>query len=85
MKGIISMSLNQQLDQLATFKPTEFPVISLYLNTQPGQHGRAIIDPFVRKKFNALTKKYARKSLERESIEIDTARIKAYLQDNLET
>jgi hypothetical protein len=40
------MYLNQILDRLAAFEPIPFPVISLYLNTQPDQHGRANFDPF---------------------------------------
>jgi hypothetical protein len=35
------MPLSEHLDRLAAFEPTTLPVISLYLNTQPDQHGRA--------------------------------------------
>jgi peptide subunit release factor 1 (eRF1) len=34
------MSLNQQIDKVAAFEPNGFPFVSLYLNTQPDQHGR---------------------------------------------
>jgi len=43
------MALTEVLDRLASFEPTSLPVISLYLNTQPDQHGRANFAPFVRK------------------------------------
>ena len=31
------MTLTEQLDRLAAFEPGPYPVVSLYLNTQPGQ------------------------------------------------
>ncbi len=34
------MTLTDQLDRLAAFEPSPYPVVSLYLNTQPGQTGR---------------------------------------------
>ena len=47
------MSLSEQLDRLAAFEPAPYPVISLYLNTQPDQHGRDQYQAFVRKEFKA--------------------------------
>ena len=41
-----------QLDRLAAFAPAPYPVVSLYLNTQPGRPG-AISSSFVRKEFAA--------------------------------
>ena len=34
------MAVKAQLDRLAAFEPAPYPVVSLYLNTQPGQTGR---------------------------------------------
>ena len=34
------MSLSETLEQLAAFEPAPYPVLSLYLNTQPGPQGR---------------------------------------------
>jgi len=34
------MAVKDQLDRLAAFEPAPYPVVSLYLNTQPGQTGR---------------------------------------------
>ena len=36
------MPLIDQLDRLAAFEPAPYPVVSLYLNTQPNQHGRVV-------------------------------------------
>jgi hypothetical protein len=56
------MLLNQLLDQLAAFTPTELPVLSLYLNAQADQHGRDSFASFVRKELPLAPKpiRYAR-------------------------
>jgi len=77
------MPLSEQIEQLAAFEPTPLPVISLYLNTQPDQHGRANYDSFVRKEFSARAQTYPLRSPERESFERDAERITAYLADEL--
>ena len=77
------MPLREHLDRLAAFEPTPLPVISLYLNTQPDQHGRAHFESFVLKEFRARAKGYRLRSPERESFERDAERIKRYLQNEL--
>ena len=77
------MSLTEVLDRLASFEPTSLPVISLYLNTQPDQHGRANFAPFVRKEFRARQRTYPLRSPERQSLERDTERIVHYLSEEL--
>lgn len=61
------MTLSEHLDRLAAFEPTTLPLISLYLNTQPDQHGRANFDSFIRKELRARVKGYRLRSPERES------------------
>ena len=73
------MSIDDRLERLAAFAPTSFPVISLYLNTQPDQRGRADFDSFIRKEIGARGKTYPARSPERESFEHDAERIKKYL------
>jgi peptide chain release factor subunit 1 len=58
-------------------------VISLYLNTQPDQHGRANFESFVLKEFRARAKGYRLRSPERESFERDAERINGYLRNEL--
>jgi peptide chain release factor subunit 1 len=78
------MSLNQLLDRLAAFTPTELPVLSLYLNAQADQHGRDSFASFVRKELSARAKTYPLRSPARESVDRDTERIKKYLQDEVQ-
>ena len=79
----IATSINDRLDRLAAFEPASFPVISLYLNTQPDQHGRAAFDVFVRKELASRARTYPVHSSERESFEQDTQRIGRYLNREL--
>lgn len=83
MSSQATTELDLLLDRLAEFQPTNFPVISLYLNTQPDQHGRAHFDPFVRKEFPARVRTYPAGSRERDSFERDMDRINTYLQAEL--
>ncbi len=83
MKERTDTTLDHHLDGLAAFEPEGFPVVSLYLNTQPDRHGRDNFDSFVRKEFAARAKSYAQESPERVSFECDAERIKTYLRDDL--
>jgi peptide chain release factor subunit 1 len=77
-------SLTAQLGRLAAFEPVPFPVISLYLNTQSGQHGRDQHQAFIRKEFKARSRTYAAHPSERESLELDLDRISRYLELELQ-
>jgi peptide chain release factor subunit 1 len=74
------MTLTEQLDRLAAFEPAPYPVISLYLNTQPGQHGRDQYQAFVRKELKARGRTYPQNSPERESLDRDLDKIGRYLE-----
>jgi peptide chain release factor subunit 1 len=76
-------NLTEVLEKLASFEPTDFPVISLYLNTGPNQHGQSTFQPFVRKELDARGKPYPLRSPERESLERDAERIQSYLNQEL--
>jgi peptide subunit release factor 1 (eRF1) len=78
------MSLSEQLDRLAAFEPAPYPVVSLYLNTQPGQHGRDQHQSFIRKEFKARSRTYPAGSPERESLDRDLERISQYLETELQ-
>jgi peptide chain release factor subunit 1 len=77
------MPLSEQLDRLASFEPAPYPVVSLYLNLQPGQHGRDQHQGFVRKEFKARARTYPANSPERESLDRDLERIARYLENDL--
>ena len=70
-----------QLDRLADFEPTDWPVLSLYLDMRPDQNGRRTHDIFLRKVFPERSRALhgdARKSFER-----DVERIRAYLESEV--
>lgn len=77
------MTLNDQLDRLAAFEQSPYPVISLYLNTQPNGRGRDQFQAFVRKELKARSQTYPARSPEREMLERDMERITAYLENDV--
>jgi peptide chain release factor subunit 1 len=78
------MPVSDQLDRLAALEPAPYPVISLYLNTQPGATGRDQYQTFVRKEFAARSRTYPAGSPERRHLEEDFEKIARYLESELE-
>ena len=78
------MTVETQLDRLAAFEPAPYPVVSLYLNTQPGQTGKDQFQTFVRKEFAARSRTYPPNSPERECLDRDLQRISQYLDNELQ-
>src|SRR5688572_10579689 len=72
-------SLSAQLDRLAALEPGPFPVISLYLNAQPDQHGRDHFEPFLRKELAQRIRTFPADGPERESLDKDGEQIRAFL------
>ena len=77
------MTLNDQLDRLAAFEPSPYPVVSLYLNTQPNGRGRDQFQAFVRKELKARAQTYPARSAEREMLDRDLERISTYLEGSV--
>src|SRR5262245_32329686 len=77
--AIHAKTFDEPLDRLASFEPSLFPVISLYLDTRPDQRGRDHFQPFVRKELRSRARTYPLRSAERESFELDIKRIGQYL------
>ena len=75
----ITNALAAQLDRLAALDPGPFPVISLYLNTQPDQHGRDNFDAFLRKELPERTRTYPANGPERQSLVEDAEKIRRHL------
>jgi peptide subunit release factor 1 (eRF1) len=73
------MQLDALIDRLAGFEAGEHPVISLYLDARPDQHGRSQFDAFVRKELPARARTYPERSPERQSFERDIERILGWL------
>jgi peptide chain release factor subunit 1 len=84
MSDLALVTIADQLDRLASFAPSTFPVISLYLNTSPDGRGRDHFEPFVRKELISRAKTYALRSHERESFERDIERINHYLSSEVD-
>ncbi len=78
------MTLTDQLDRLAAFEASPSPVVSLYLNAQPGQTGRDQFKAFIRKEFAARGRTYPPNSPERASLERDLEKIGRYLDVELQ-
>ena len=78
------MPVKDQLDRLAAFEQAPYPVVSLYLNTQPGPTGKDQFQTFVRKEFAARSRTYASNSPESESLTKDLERISRYLDAELD-
>lgn len=77
------MPLTDQLDRLARMEPVPYPVVSLYLNTQPNEHGRDQFQTFVRQEFRARSATYPA-GPDRESLDKDMERINAYLETEVQ-
>jgi peptide subunit release factor 1 (eRF1) len=71
--------LSTQLDRLSAIEAGPFPFVSLYLNTQPDQHGRDNFEPFLRKELQERVRTYPAEGPERESLEQDAAKIRDYV------
>jgi peptide chain release factor subunit 1 len=71
--------LSTHLDRLAEADTGPFPVVSLYLNLQPGQNGRDNFGPFLRNEFEDRLRTYAAGGPERQSLELDARRIHEYV------
>jgi hypothetical protein len=78
------MLLTESLERLAALEPSPFPVISLYLNTQPDQHGRDNFNTFLRKELSDRVNTYPAGSPERESLEHDAKKISQFLDSELQ-
>jgi peptide subunit release factor 1 (eRF1) len=73
--------LSAQLDRLASLDTGPFPIVSLYLNMQPNQHGRDSFEPFLRKELAERVRTYPASGPERESLEKDAGKIRQYVTE----
>ena len=75
--------LQSQFERLVSFPPTTFPVISLYLNAQPTEHGQDDVDRFLRLELPARGRTFKPGSADRESYDCDVERIQSWVAENL--
>src|SRR6202453_4405112 len=75
----LATTLDEPLERLVAFEPTTLPVLSVYLNTQPDQHGRAPeTGPYLQREFKALARTWESSSPERQSFDQDVERIPSF-------
>ena len=75
--------LQEKFDKLVSFPPTTFPVLSLYLNAEPDQHGKDDVERFLRRELTARGRTFEPQSADRESYDRDVERIQTWVKDNL--
>ena len=73
------MQLDALIDRLVALPPSAFPVVSLYLDGRPDQHGHETYSVFVRKELAARTRELPERSPARDSFQQDAERILAWL------
>jgi peptide subunit release factor 1 (eRF1) len=77
--------MEEPLARLVAFEPTTLPVLSVYLNTQPDQHGRTPdAAPYLHREFKALARTWVPSSPERHSFDRDVERIVSYAADKID-
>jgi peptide chain release factor subunit 1 len=76
-------SVAELIELLAIFDPVGVPVISLYLNAQPDEHGHDNFHTFVRNELRERAKTFQSGSPQRESFDKDAERITNYLDDEV--
>jgi peptide subunit release factor 1 (eRF1) len=77
--------VEELLVKLAGFEPTTLPVLSVYLNMQPDQHGRTPdLQPYLEREFKSLASTWQAGTAERESFDRDAKRIRAFVGNGLD-
>jgi len=71
--------LTAQLDRLGTADTGPFPVVSLYLDLKPNERGRDRFEPFLKKELAERMRTYPASGPERQSLDKDAERIRAYV------
>jgi peptide subunit release factor 1 (eRF1) len=75
--------LTDVLDRLAEFEPNRRPVLSLYVDARPGEHGRDRFEPILRKELPERARTFRAHTPERTSFDRSAERIRAYLEDEV--
>jgi peptide subunit release factor 1 (eRF1) len=77
-------AVGQLLEKLVDFEPTTLPVLSVYLNMQPDQHGRTPdLRPYLEREFKSLAHTWQAGTPERESLDRDAERILTFVGEDL--
>ena len=83
--SLISAGLDDLVSRLVAFEPTPLPVLSVYLNLQPDQHGRdPNVKPYLERELGALARTWPSACPERRSFDDDVQRILSYVDDKVD-
>jgi peptide subunit release factor 1 (eRF1) len=81
----LSSNVEDSITRLAAFASSTFPVVSVYLNTEPDQHGRTPdVVPYLHREFKALARTFMRSSPELHSFERDAERVLSYAAEKID-
>jgi peptide subunit release factor 1 (eRF1) len=81
----VTSTLDEHLERLLAFEPTPLPVLGLYLNTQPDQHGRdPDVKAYLEREFKSLARTWPTSSPERQSFDRDVERILTFIDEKVE-
>jgi peptide chain release factor subunit 1 len=75
------MQLDALIDRLVALPASTHPVVSLYLDGRPDQHGRETYGVFVKKELAARTGEWTERTAAAESFRRDTERILRWLEE----
>jgi peptide chain release factor subunit 1 len=76
-------ALEPLVDRLSAYEPSGDPVLSVYIDTRPDEHGKDHFQPFLRKELRARGAAFAPHTRERESYERDAERIREWAKREL--
>jgi peptide subunit release factor 1 (eRF1) len=82
--SVITPRLEDYLSELASFEAGPYPVISLYLNAKPNEHGRDQFHTWLRKELVARARTFHSRSAEAKSFETDRQRIHTWVNEQLD-
>jgi peptide subunit release factor 1 (eRF1) len=78
-------AVDEHLERLLAFEPTALPVLSVYLNAQSDQHGRAAdFETYLQREFKSLARTWPAGSPERASFDEDVEKILDYVKEKLD-
>jgi peptide subunit release factor 1 (eRF1) len=81
----LASDLEEPLARLVAFEPTTFPVLSIYLNVEPDQHGRSPdVLPYLHRELKALARTWTPGSSERQSFDRDAERVLGYAREKID-
>ena len=81
----LATTMEEPLARLVAFEPTTLPALSVYLNTQPDQHGRTPDTlPYLHREFKALARTWEPNSPERHSFDRDVERVISYVTERID-